>query len=513
MKQYAPPPVRGWRRYARWLAMAAFTFFCFVYGFGFALTAPYLIVPFATPIAILAIIAIWALPGMRAAPERTVEALFFAYFVVLIVWPNYLAIALPGLPWLTLMRLTGIPMVVLLLVCVSVSQDFRTKLADTLSATPLLWKLMVAFVFFQFITIVASNYPSTSLSLFFRTQLNWTAVFFASCYVFAKPGRVRWWAIALCVMAMFLGLMSAWENEAQKVLWSGHVPSFLKIEDAANRLEASYRSATKAYRVKSVFTTALGLGEFIAFALPFLLHFAFGRSRLPWKLACIAAVPLLVFVAFKTDSRLALIGAIMSILLYLLFWSLLRWRRYKTGLLGPTVVLAYPVLFAAVVAATFVVPRLRRSVWGGGAQAASNAGRDMQVENFLPAIIKNPFGYGIGQSAEVLGTRGRGDMLTIDNYYIGVALEYGVLGFLVYYGMMLLAIWYSARSSIQDAWDPKSEFAYLVPISIALTNFFVIKGVFAQTDLHGVYYMLLGMVVALMARARGERAERQAALG
>ena len=111
----------------RILAIAAVVFFCFIYGAAFGLFAPFLLSMFAIPIVVFGLIVVWALPNTLTAPVGTLECLFYAFFVSLVAWPDYLAIAIPGLPWITLLRLTCFPLVVVLLVCVSVSEDFRRK--------------------------------------------------------------------------------------------------------------------------------------------------------------------------------------------------------------------------------------------------------------------------------------------------------------------------------------------------------------------------------------------------
>src|SRR5262245_39038725 len=78
---------------------------CFVYGYFFAIAAPARMMPFTIPVAVMLGMIIWALPPGDYAPTRAIEPVFVLFFVSLVVWPNYLAIALPSLPWLTLLRI------------------------------------------------------------------------------------------------------------------------------------------------------------------------------------------------------------------------------------------------------------------------------------------------------------------------------------------------------------------------------------------------------------------------
>jgi hypothetical protein len=511
LRPYARPPAEGLKRYLQWLWLPGLAGFCLLYGFGFALTAPYLMVPFATPIGLLAVLAIWSLPDARTAPVRSTEALFFAFFICLAVWPNYLAIALPGLPWITMVRLTGIPMALALLICLSTSRQFRADLLDRISSVPLLWKALSVFVAIQFITIALSKQPSASLSKFIVQQVNWTAIFFISCYIFSKPGRPMRWALLFWFTAVWISALGVWEARLQQVLWSGHVPSFLRVEDAANILRGSVRSATGEYRVKTTFSTALGMAEFIALALPFVLHFALSHRALLVRIVAGATVPLLIYVVLETQSRLGMVGSIMSLALYFAFWAMIRWRRNPEDLFGPLIVFATPFVLGAVLAATFLVRRLRTKVWGTGATQASDASRDAQIEMGLPLIMRNPIGHGPGQAAEVLQFRGGGGILTIDNYWLSIGLEYGVIGFIAFYGMIALGIIFSALYALRYARQGSAEFDLFIPISVSLANFIVIKLVFSQPDNHPLIFMLLGLVVALVFKAKqGNAPERLA---
>lgn len=488
----------------------AFLAFLLVYGFFFALTAPYLIVPMAIPLIALAALAIWALPDMRRAPTNLVEVLLFAFFICLIAWPNYLAVSLPGMPWVTLIRLTGFPMALTLLVCVSVSKEFREQTKSALDATPLIYRLLVIFVVIQFLSVAMSSNIPGSLQKLIVAQVNWTAIFFASVYVFLRPGRAERWAVLLWIVMAAIAMIGIVEMERHKVLWAGHIPSFLKVDDERVQgiLSAAMRRATGQYRVKATFTTPLGLAEFLALSMPFIVHFALGPFRTPIRVAAAVSLPIFFQVVIMTDSRLGVVGSFLSVLLYTLFWGVLQWRKNKQSFIGPVVVLAYPAVFCAAIAATFFVTRLRRMVWGGGAEQASNQGRMNQIERGLPKVMANPFGHGIGEGAETLGVVARGGMLTIDNYYLLIVLEYGVLGFLVYYGMILSAIVYSGREALRPTED--REMTLLVPLCVTLTNFFVIKSVFSQQDNHPLIFMMLGMVVALIYRKRQtEKAARQ----
>jgi hypothetical protein len=503
IKPYTGDPTSRGHRRARGIVVAMIIGFCFFYGLFWSFFSPYLIMPFLAPLPVLGIIVIWALPDTRTAPIRTLDALLFIFIVGLVMWPNYLALALPGLPWITIVRLTGFPLFAVLLICVSISPDFRARLATALQATPLLWKFMAAFVAIQTISIALSHNPFFSIDKYIIAQISWTGMFFASGYVFLRPGRVERMAAMLWVLAILVGLIALVEYRHSQVPWAGHIPRFLKIEDEAvlRALQGQRRAADGIYRLQSTFSNSLGLAEYLALTMPFVLQFAFGSYRWTVRLAAAASVPFLMFIVIHSGSRLGMIGCLMSFLLYAGIWALLRWRRDKESLFGPLISLGYPVIFALTLAATFAIGRLRALVWGDGPQQASNEGRKIQLHMGLPKIFSHPWGYGEAMGGDALGYRTPAGILTIDSYYLSIALEYGVIGFVVFYGILALGMFYGYKGVMTGSRRWREQ-AFLIPLSIAIANFLVIKSVFSQQDNHALIFMMLGMIVALCSRVK-----------
>jgi hypothetical protein len=497
-----------WRLAARFLVPLGVGLFCIVYGFFYAITAPYLIVPLVVPIAILGLLAIWALPETNVVPTKGMELAYSALIIGLILWPNYLALTLPGLPWITMVRLTGFPMAFLLLMSLSTSPTFRAHILSTANATPLVLRLFLIFTVNEFITLPFSHNLSESLNSVIIQQLNWTGVFLVSIYIFRKPGRVERYLFLLLALSIPIIFFAIMESEEQHVLWSGHVPSFLRVEDPSAQLALSsaVRGATGQYRAKATFSTPLGLSEFMALMTPFALHWAVGRYNIILRLLALALVPTLYFVVRLTDARLGVAGYLASLLIYLLFWSLVRWRRRMGDLLTAAIVYAYPSVFLAAVAATMFVHKIHVIVFGGGAQAASNEARSNQFRMAMPALLRNPIGHGAGQSGLALGYA-PGDFIAVDSYYISLALDYGIFGLALYVAIFAIVIGSAVTVMLRAAPTQDREEGLLVPLATCLCAFLVIRGVFQQPDIHPMIFMLMGMVLALVARAKAVEAQ------
>ena len=159
------------------------------------------------------------------------------------------------------------------------------------------------------------------------------------------------------------------------------------------------------------------------------------------------------FITMARASRLGTVGFLVSVLLYRLFWGLMKMRRERGSLIAATVVYAYPAIFGLAIVGVLFVGKLHKMVFGGGAQAASNAARQNQIHMAIPRFLENPIGHGPSQSGLAMGYSAD-SFITIDNYYITLALDYGIIGISAFLTIFGLAIVFGSRSAMARASVP-----------------------------------------------------------
>ncbi len=131
-----------------------------------------------------------------------------------------------------------------------------------------------------------------------------------------------------------------------------------------------------------------------------------------------------------------------------------------------------------------------------------------------PVIFQSPlFGHGPGRGAEALGFVTPGGLVTIDTYILSIVLDYGVIGFVLFYGMLAAALITSARLAL--AWRPTSgsanrEASFILPLCAMLAAFLMIKTVLSQEENHAILFMIYGAIMVLTYRARGPQGRRPA---
>jgi O-Antigen ligase len=501
---YYQPPSPQWRSIRRWIVLSLITFVGMIYGFLVSIFPVAFYTYLAMPIVFILLLVIWILPEAKSVPRKLMTNLFFIFYISFLLWPNYLAIAIPGLPWITMIRLWSVPLAIVFLVSLSVSPAFRGEVTTALKTNPMTVKFLLAFVFMQIVTLPFSFKPFDSLNKFIDSIMTWSGLFLVAVFVFLQPGMAKRWTWQLCAMAVILCLIGEWEYHAQGVLWAGHIPSFLAVQDEVVQriLAGGGRLGSDIHRVQSTFVTSLNFAEFLAICTPFLVYFILRQQNWVYRAALFLYLCFHFRIIMWTDSRIGTVGFFVTFMLYGLAWMIHRRRTNVRDLIAPAVALAYPVGLAIFFVLSLTWPRLVNMTWGSGAQQYSTDARKAQFSLMWERLAQNPIGHGMGSGAEALGYTNLGGALTVDSYIIVVAMEYGVIGLIAFFGMIL----YSAARSYKFGIDLKEgEETLLIPLAIALVVFAVGRAVLGQQEANPLLFMMLGMAAALTHRAAQER--------
>ena len=480
-------------RLALLLALAA------LYGVAMAYLPPQLVVLPMVPIAVLLLLALWLLPDRSTFPERTLVASFTWFIALYYLWPSYIAIALPGLPWFSAGRLGLFVLILVALYCSSISSVFSRRMLETAQASPVIWALLLTELVAQTLATLLTRQPITAASKFANDQMYWTIPFFVGCFIFSKPGRVTSFARTMVIIVVTLSIFGFLEHAQQKLFWEGHIPLFLKV-DNDQLLGAVFSGQAReyfgTYRVHSTFSVSLIYAELLVLVLPFVLHWMVMAKTLRLRLTMIAAWLLIVPNIMFTDTRLGKIGFIIAHIGYALM-AALRARARKATFATSAAVVAIPVIALMLLSLIFASHTLHSMVFGSEGYAGSTDARYDQLAMGIPKILRNPLGYGAGTSGVVLGYRDPAGLLTIDSQYLKTTLESGVIGMLATYGVFLWAAWLALRMYFTSR-DPEVELAG--PIALLLMNYVVIKVVLAEDYNNTLGYIAVAMVAALAAR-------------
>jgi hypothetical protein len=499
LPQYEAERSTWWATLRRLLLLAAIGFVSVFYGLLVSVLPPVLLMPFSVPLVVLGLLVIWALPELPRAPLRALSASFLIFFVLMLLWPNYLAFSFAGLPWISVRRLVGGIASALLLINISVSVDMRTKMRAMLKESKLISTFLIGFAAVQFVSVIFSDGLSGTIARYIDYQIIWIAMFFIAVWFFGEQKNIDRWFRYIITVTIILIIIGALEFSQKHVLWVGYIPSFLQVNDDAVQqiLTPGYRGL---YRVVTTFSTPLSWGEYIAVASAFVLHGLMQaktvKSRLIWGAFDIIAL----LSAFLSGARLAMVGFIVAHAVYFFIWGARTWRLKPGGLIGPAVTLMYPAIMVAAGTLIMSVNGLRYRVFGGGQSQSSNDARHEQFQMAMPALAQRPlFGYGPGQGGQAIGWRNMAGEISVDSGYLTIAVDYGLLGFSFFYGMIVVAM---LRTGWAAAHNTNTNAAFGMALSTSFAVLLTTRIVLSQGDNNPLVFMLLGLAVAFLYHQR-----------
>ena len=471
------------------------------YGLAAVALPPNLLPVLIAPVAVCLLLALWLMPDRGYFPLTIIERASSVLLVLMVVWPVYIAVVLPGLPWLTPTRMALFVVTFFFLYSVSTSGLLRHHLGTVAMSCKPLWIAFLLWIASMFISVPFSHNVATTLKVLLDNQMRLIEIFFVGCLVFARRGAPTRTVATLIVLAMICAVDGFIEMKLEYPPWAHHIPNFMRVDDAtmANVLGTQARSADGLYRVRGPFPLSLVFAEYLAICMPFIIHWIVTGRALLLKVTMVVAWFMVMAAIVVTQSRLGLVGALLAHVTYLPLWAFRRWRADRTALLGPFILFGAPVAALMLIGVILSSHTLSTRVFGGGAQAASNASRAQQRAMAVPKVLHNPIGHGLGQSGSVLGFTNQAGATSVDNHFITSLLDIGVIGTAAFYSMFVIAAWLGARIFLTTT---ERELELGGPLAIMFLVFIMIKTVLSQENNHSLILLMLGMMLALSARAK-----------
>jgi len=372
-------------------------------------------------------------PKGKAVPRRWALALLFCSAALLPLWPVWLNLKLGPAPILTPPRLLLYALTALWLWDMISSPMRRGQFRLALSRSKWLNGFVFGYFALALLSLPMAEGRSAAAPEFLRQSIIWLLPYCATI-TYVRRRRDFETVIRLMTVSAVAVASIAIVEALTKSLFVNLMSPFIAGDAEWLRLAQSQKIRDGVFRAQAVHTHPLSLSEHMAMMAPFAFALCAGsrspRGRLVWGLA----LAVLLLGALATSSRSALIAVPLVLLLSAAIFAQRTLRRLAASRWRPAAGLATLALLAASPIAAVAAYDLA-SGKAGGSFANSSQSRVDQMEMALPKIMKRPVGgHGVGRAARVLGYWGR--TLTIDNYYLSLALDLGVPGPLCLLGIL-----------------------------------------------------------------------------
>ena len=456
-------------------------------------------------IGLAALLLLWVLPDIPIVNHRLVIVLFFVAFTSQIIFPSYYAFAAPGLPWISLRRLTWFPMALAFSLLIATSAAVRAQIAAALGCAKPITIALIVFGAFQFFSIFTSISFSESLKEVSNALLYWYVAVFAAVYCLSREDnhvllfRIIVW---VCIIAGILGIAEfvthqrfiarLWPESMIMQLFAANPEVFDNITRVILR--------GGQFRANFIYNVSLSYGEFMAMGVPISLYFALhGGTRWRQLFGVVATIASIAGV-YVSGSRGAMLGAGVALPLALLLW-IVRSNRQTPGSMVPALTAVIGILVSVVFVALFVTSTRFKTTFTGGAESVgSTDARFDQWRLAVPKILANPVtGHGAGLGGDIVGYAPFGS-LTVDSYVISLLVEIGVPGFLAFFAMICYATYFLIKIYLYEDDD---LFSLSGPLAAAFVSFGLYRLVLSQRENHVLFFVLIGMAIVQIAAARG----------
>ena len=450
-----------------------------------------------TPLILLVALILWMLPDRGGVEQDRMQKLMLAFIGLSIVWPNYVAFDLPGLPWITPVRFAVFTLLAVFVLNFSTSLEFRDRIKTIMNSSPWLTRIFWGFWAATTFSIVFSSQPMGSFYRYMNNQIFWTMMFIVTAFLSTRPGFVMK-AVQIMVCATAIGLVAGiYEFRIERVFWLDHLPSFLKVdpEYLERVMKSQARAGTDIYRVRGTMATSLYYSEYLTMMYPLFLHFTVKERRLVPFLALFFGLLACIMVMWMTNARSAMVGLLVASTLYLLFASV-RHRNFNPRSIGSNaLVFAYPVTVTLLALIVQFWHRAHVMVLGGGQHQASSDARSAQWAMGWPKIFSHPFGFGVGRGGEALGYYNLAGEITVDSHYLSLMLDSGILALPLFLLCFLVPAWFGFlyfRTARSD------EEQLIAPLALGLINFCIVKSVLTSEGSVPFAFIMAGCIVGLV---------------
>lgn len=490
---------RDWIPSLRRLIIGAVLLLLFGFYLVFATTAS-LILPLALPIflAPAGILIFIAAPQGKAVPRRFIWPVVLAGAALMPFWPVYIHIAIGPLPLLTPPRVLFYVLSAIWLYDMTVSPWRRGQFFVALRKRPWLASMVLGFFFLQLLSVPLAEGRGAAFQTTMRQAIIWL-IPFCAMVTYVR----RWRELRLLIMATALGGVGAGTIAILEA--ATHQPLVTLLEPLIMSdgiwldIAREMKIRDGAFRAQATHTHPISLGEFLAFCAPLTAAFALsGKSGL--RLLWVTATVLIIAGSLVTGSRGALLSLVVGGGVIALSFAYTIMRDPRRRKFRPVVGLAMVFAIAATPVVGFAGYRVVTGETGTSAAKSSQSRLD-QIEKAWPKLKERPvLGYGAGRSAKIVGYYGRA--LSLDNYYLSLAVELGFPGAAAFLLMLIVAanisLYWAKRGPPAIRWP-------LIGLCAGLAAFIVSRMILSQTGNLNWMFPLLGALLGASANAKKSR--------
>ncbi len=353
---------------------------------------------------------------------------FFLFSICMIlIWPSFIVIKSGGLPGVTPDRIFIFLLLFVVFLNLGLSHGIRTNFYKN---KKIIIIFLIYFIWILFSSIIGSEDPGKTLF----SAINWFVTGpFLAIFVLLFMGSEKdsdKIIVTIIIALLFINFIGIIEITQQKPMFTDYL--ITKTDYTSSATEGGFRDG--AYRIQSVFSNPLVYAQFLVASIPLYLYvLILNRNFFKYFIYCCILITYVL--VYYTGSRSGLMIAIIFplILYYIKLYQKQR-NSYKLHILNYLIFPSLIIYIGYNIYQQFdMVENMHYLFMHNMLDSGeiSNLARVRQIKFGIDAILEQPFtGYGMLQAANAVG------LSAIDNYYLSIILDTGIIGLLVFIYMI-----------------------------------------------------------------------------
>jgi len=356
--------------------------------------------------------------------------LFAVFFVPL--WPTYLTLRLDGFPGFNLQRFSLSFTFFVWIVTVLLYGSVRARIFGVYRKNRKFFFFLFVFIFFQFLSVFFSDTKIKSLYSSFEYFLSFLVPFVVTITLWDCPKKLSTPLRVLLFSSFIVCVLGCVELLFERPLFSDLIiANTTALKDA---VEPKFRNLVH-YRVQSTFVHPLSFAQYLILIFPFTLTFiSLSRNNI-FRLYVFFIFFLEILCLYFTRTRSSVVVLFFVVVVFATIYAIV-YAKKKGGPLSGIIFMSLSsfVVFSFISFSLFILPMIVGTTAG---EENSSLQRVAQLTTGVPLIISRPFtGYGPGRAASVLNMENE----SVDNYFLTVSLESGLIALFALVAMFLISI-------------------------------------------------------------------------
>lgn len=447
---------------------------------------PFTLKLFVCLFTLLALFAAFALRSQtNAFPNKLLYLTIGSLIFFSIVWPRYVFLAIGSLPKINPFNLSHLLAILLIIFVLLLVPELTKRYKSYIGDNRFVFFGVLFLLLWQLFSSVNSTYYPFTLSGYFSVLVLYTFFFIGIAFstLDEAPSKFFKLLITSCVIVTFFGLL---ELFLQKNVFANFITYDTSgYESILVQNITSEKMRAGSHRLQSVFTHPILLAQFLVATIPVLFGFMLITKTWSRRFFYILLVSGSLIVLIKSGSR----SGVFSLALTMLYLLVMIWLRAL--LWGKqTKVIAVFILPVFLLAIPVVYLGLTELIMGHSTEEYQSSLYRLQMLNNVVLSLRDDwlFGFGNGTALLKAGIKSTSGLISIDSYYLTLAVEGGYIAACIFIGLFLYAFIKNSLFILKESGHAGFE---LLLINTGMLGLFLVLSILSTMHNLSLYWLLM----------------------